>query len=253
MFLLVGLGNPGPRYALNRHNVGFLAVDAVHRRHGFGPWRQKFSAEIAEGTLGGERTILVKPLTYMNESGRSVGEIARFHKLAPADVVVIHDELDLPPGKVRLKVGGGHGGHNGLRSLTAHIGDAYRRLRIGIGHPGDKAMVHTYVLHDFAKADAAWLDPLLDAIAAEAPLLAEGKDPTFANRLHLALSPPKPDGGEPRPPRPAKPKGDGSSPQAAREGDDVRGAAAPASPSEPASPAKGPFAALAKFARRGES
>lgn len=251
MFLLVGLGNPGPRYALNRHNVGFLAVDAVHRRHGFGPWRQKFSAEIAEGTLGSERTILVKPLTYMNESGRSVGEIVRFHKLAPGDVVVIHDELDLPPGKVRMKVGGGHGGHNGLRSLTAHIGDAYRRLRIGIGHPGDKSMVHTYVLHDFAKSDAAWLDPLMDAIAAEAPLLAEGKDQTFANRLHLALSPAKGEGGDARPPRTPKPKGPARD-AAGGSGGNAQAEPTPASASEPVSLAKGPFAALAKFVRGGE-
>jgi PTH1 family peptidyl-tRNA hydrolase len=280
VFLLVGLGNPGPRYALNRHNVGFLAVDAVHRRHGFGPWRQKFSAEIAEGALGGERTILVKPLTYMNESGRSVGDIARFHKLAPSDVMVVHDELDLPPGKVRLKVGGGHGGHNGLRSLTAHLGDAYRRLRVGIGHPGDKAMVHTYVLHDFAKADAVWLDPLLDAIAADAPLLAEGKDQSFANRLHLVLSPPKADAGAPRPAKPPKPKADaapvnGAVVPAARApsgADEPADDAAAVSAAEPAAKsaatelpppaasqtaptkktdplAKGPFAALAKFVR----
>ena len=257
MFLLVGLGNPGPRYTLNRHNVGFLVADAVQRRHGFGPWRQKFSAEISEGTLGGERAILVKPLTYMNESGRSVGEIVRFHKLAPGDVLVVHDELDLPPGKVRLKVGGGHGGHNGLRSLTAHLGDAYRRLRIGIGHPGDKAMVHNYVLHDFARSDAAWLDPLLDAIAADAPLLAEGKDQTFANRLHLALSPPKADVGEDRPRKPAAPKAD----SAQRKGVDAAVDQPPpvaeevtptpkASAEQPGKPpGKGPFAALAKFVR----
>jgi PTH1 family peptidyl-tRNA hydrolase len=264
VFLLVGLGNPGPRYALNRHNVGFLVVDAVQRRHGFGPWRQKFSAEIAEGTLGGERAILVKPLTYMNESGRSVGEIARFHKLAPSDVVVVHDELDLPPGKVRLKAGGGHGGHNGLRSLTAHLGDAYRRLRIGIGHPGDKAMVHNYVLHDFARSDAAWLDPLLDAIAAEAPLLAEGKDATFANRLHLALSPPTGDGDAARPGKPPKPKaapaarqgaeaaaGQPPGPTSGRAAEAARSPpsadAGPQAPADP--PAKGPFAALARFVR----
>jgi len=250
VFLLVGLGNPGPRYALNRHNVGFLVADAVQRRHGFGPWRQKFSAEIAEGTLGGERAILVKPLTYMNESGRSVGEIVRFHKLAPTDVVVVHDELDLPPGKVRLKAGGGHGGHNGLRSLTAHLGDTYRRLRIGIGHPGDKAMVHNYVLHDFAKSDAAWLDPLLEAIAADAPLLAEGKDQSFANRLHLALSPAA---DSPAKPGPGK-RRDGEPASSAEPAKDPAAAPKPAaSPptTETASgeAGKGPFAALAKFVR----
>ena len=192
MIILVGLGNPGPRYARNRHNVGFMAVDAVHARHRFAPWRQKFQAEIAEGNLGGERALLVKPLTYMNESGRAVGEAARFYKVAPGDIVVLHDELDLPPGKFRLKAGGGHGGHNGLRSLSEHLGEGYRRLRIGIGHPGAKELVHGYVLHDFAKADDKWLDPLLDAIASEAPLLAEGQDATFANRVHLASAPAKP-------------------------------------------------------------
>ena len=191
MLILVGLGNPGPRYAQQRHNVGFMAVDAVHARHRFAPWRQKFQAEIAEGTLAGERVLLMKPLTYMNESGRAVGEAARFYKVAPGDIVVVHDELDLPPGKFRVKAGGGHGGHNGLRSLSQHLGDAYRRLRIGIGHPGSKDAVHNYVLHDFPKADETWLRPLLDAIAAEAPLLAEGRDATFANRVHLAVAPPK--------------------------------------------------------------
>lgn len=189
MLIMVGLGNPGSRYAANRHNVGFMAVDRIHQRHRFGPWRQKFQAEIAEGTLGDERVLLMKPLTYMNESGRAAGEAARFYKVDAKDVVVFHDELDLPPGKFRAKTGGGHGGHNGLRSLTQQLGDGYRRVRIGIGHPGAKELVHGYVLHDFAKADEAWLAPLLDAMAAEAPLLADGKDATFANRVHLALQP----------------------------------------------------------------
>lgn len=189
MILFVGLGNPGPRYAANRHNVGFMAVDAIHDRFRFPAWRQKYQGEISEGTIGPVRVLLLKPQTYMNESGRSVGEVARFHKIAPADVIVFHDELDLPPGKIRVKTGGGHGGHNGLRSLTAHIGDGYRRVRIGIGHPGDKALVHNHVLNDFAKADQNWLDPLMDAIAAEAPLLADAKDTTFANRVHLATHP----------------------------------------------------------------
>jgi len=219
----------------------------VHRRHGFGPWRQKFSAEISDGTLAGERVLLVKPLTYMNESGRSVGEIARFHKLAPADVVVIHDELDLPPGKFRLKLGGGHGGHNGLRSLTDHLGDGYRRLRLGIGHPGDRSLVHNYVLHDFAKADAKWLEPLLDAVAAEAPLLAEGKDALFGNRVHLALAPPKParvagSGG--------KPAGKAASAAAgtSADGSDAPPDRATAAP-EAAPVPSGPFAGLVRFVR----
>lgn len=191
MLIFVGLGNPGPRYAANRHNVGFMAVDRLWERYRFGPWRQKFQAEIAEGVIGDERVLLMKPLTYMNESGRAVGEATRFYKTPPSEVVVFHDELDLPPGKFRAKTGGGHGGHNGLRSLTAQLGEDYRRIRIGIGHPGAKELVHGWVLHDFAKADEAWLEPLLDAMAAEAPLLAAGKDATFANRVHAVLTPPK--------------------------------------------------------------
>ena len=186
MLLLVGLGNPGSDYAGHRHNVGFMAVDAIHRRHGFPPWRRRFQAEVAEGMLAGDKVLLLKPQTYMNESGRSVGAAASFYKLAPADILVIHDEVDLPPGKTRMKVGGGAAGHNGLRSVTAAIGDGYRRLRIGVGHPGVKERVPGYVLHDFAKADRAWLEPLLDAIADHAALLAEGRDATFANRLHAA-------------------------------------------------------------------
>ena len=187
MLIIVGLGNPGAEYKRHRHNVGFMAVDAIHRRHGFPPWRRRFQAEVSEGTLGGERTLLLKPQTFMNESGRAVGEAARFYKVEPEDIVVIHDEVDLPPGKIRMKTGGGTAGHNGLRSIAPAIGDGFRRLRIGVGHPGVKEMVPIHVLHDFAKSDAAWLDPLLDAIGDAAPLLAEGKDSTFANRLHEAL------------------------------------------------------------------
>ena len=187
MLLLVGLGNPGSQYAGNRHNVGFMAADAIHRRHGFGPWRRKFHAEISDGTLAGEKVLLVKPQTYMNKSGRAVGEAMRFYKLDPGDVLVIHDEVDLAPGKIRMKTGGGAAGHNGLRSIGGAIGNAFRRLRIGVGHPGVKEMVPIHVLHDFAKADRAWLDPLIEAIADNAPLLAGGKDPTFANRVYEAL------------------------------------------------------------------
>ncbi|MQT13560.1 aminoacyl-tRNA hydrolase [Segnochrobactrum spirostomi] len=194
MLILVGLGNPGSAYVKNRHNIGFMAVDAIHGHFRFAPWRQKFQAEIAEGSLGGERVLLMKPLTYMNESGRAVAEAARFYKVEPGGIVVFHDELDLPPGKFRVKTGGGHGGHNGLRSITQHMGDAYRRVRLGIGHPGAKELVHGYVLHDFAKADQAWIDPLLAAMADNAELLADGKDATFANRVHLAL---QPDDGKP--------------------------------------------------------
>jgi len=191
MLIIVGLGNPGPEYARQRHNVGFMAVDAIQRRHGFTPWRRRFSGEVAEGTLAGEKVLLLKPLTYMNDSGRSVQEAMHFYKLAPADIVVIHDEVDLPPGKTRVKTGGGAAGHNGLRSIDAAIGDGYRRLRVGIGHPGVKAAVPHYVLHDFPKEDAGWLVPLIEATADNAPLFAEGKDNTVANRLHTAMTPEK--------------------------------------------------------------
>ncbi len=193
MLLIVGLGNPGGQYALNRHNIGFMAADAIHRRHGFSPWRSRFQAQVAEGTLQGRKVLLMKPQTFMNESGRAVAEATRFHKIPNADVIVLHDELDLPPGKIRMKQGGGHGGHNGLRSITAHLGDDYRRLRLGIGHPGAKELVHGYVLHDFARSDGAWVNPLLDAIADNVGLLADGKDNTFANRLHRATEPEKPE------------------------------------------------------------
>jgi len=187
MLIIAGLGNPGPEYSGHRHNVGFMAVDAIHRRYGFGPWRRRFHGEVAEATLAGDKVLLLKPLTYMNESGRAVGEAMRFYKLGPGDVLVIHDEVDLPPGKLRMKAGGGAAGHNGLRSIGAAIGDGYRRLRIGVGHPGVKEMVPHHVLRDFAKADRVWLEPMIEAIAENAPLLAEGKDNTFANRIHEAL------------------------------------------------------------------
>ena len=165
MLLVVGLGNPGPEYARQRHNVGFMAVDTIHRQHHFSPWRRRFRGEIAEGTLAGQKALLLKPLTYMNDSGDSVQEAVHFYKLAPKDVVVIHDEVDLPPAKVRLKAGGGTAGHNGLRSIGAAIGSDFRRIRIGVGHPGRKDAVQHYVLHEFAKADTEWLVPILDAIA----------------------------------------------------------------------------------------
>lgn len=204
MRLIVGLGNPGAKYARNRHNIGFLAVDAIHGRHsGFGPWRNRFQAEVSEGVLGGEKVLLMKPQTYMNESGRSVGEAARFFKIAPGDILVVYDELDLPPARFRMKAGGGHGGHNGLRSITAHIGDAYRRLRLGIGHPGDKSRVTGHVLGDFAKVDDEWLEPMLAAIADHAALLATGQDNQFANKLTLTLAPEKAQRAE-KPSRPEK-------------------------------------------------
>ena len=187
MRLFVGLGNPGSRYAKNRHNVGFLAVDAIARAHNAGPWRRRFQGETAEAGIDGERVLLLKPQTYMNESGRAVAEAQRFFKIELRDVIVFHDELDLPPAKLRVKIGGGNAGHNGLRSITAHCGNDYRRVRVGIGHPGDKALVHPYVLSDFAKAEEAWVDDLCRACADHAALLAKGDDAGFQNKVHLAM------------------------------------------------------------------
>ncbi len=188
MLLIAGLGNPGRRYAGNRHNIGFMAVDEIHRLHRFAPWRARFEGEISEGLLGGQKTLVLKPATYMNESGRSVAQAMRFYKLTPADVVVIYDELDLPPGKLRMKQGGSAAGHKGLKSIEAHIGQNFRRMRIGIGHPGAKELVNGYVLHDFARADREWINPLLAAIAENAALLVTGDDATFMNRVHLATA-----------------------------------------------------------------
>jgi PTH1 family peptidyl-tRNA hydrolase len=188
MLLIAGLGNPGRRYAGNRHNIGFMAADAIHRRHRFSPWRARFEGETSEGVLDGEKALLLKPATFMNESGRSVGQAMRFYKLKPDNVLVIYDELDLPPGKARMKTGGSAAGHRGLRSIESHIGQGFRRLRLGIGHPGARELVNSYVLRDFTKADREWLEPLLDAVAEHAPLLAGGEDSTFMNRVHLALA-----------------------------------------------------------------
>lgn len=187
MHIIAGLGNPGSKYARNRHNVGFMAADAIARRHSFSPWAKKFRAEIAEGTLAGEKVLLIKPQTFMNASGESVGDAMRFYKLSPSDIVVLYDELDLAPGKLRIKTGGGAGGHNGIRSLDSHVGKEYRRVRIGIGHPGDKALVHNWVLGDFAKADMVWLEPLIDAIADNAQMLVKGDDNSFMNKAALAV------------------------------------------------------------------
>ncbi|MBT8410125.1 MAG: aminoacyl-tRNA hydrolase [Alphaproteobacteria bacterium] len=190
MRLFVGLGNPGAKYAGNRHNIGFMAVDRIASDHGFGPWRAKFQGQISEGRLGPEKVVLLKPETFMNKSGQSVGEAMRFYKLAPEDVTVFHDEIDLAPGKMRTKVGGGHAGHNGLRSLHAHIGEGYGRVRIGVGHPGHKDAVAGYVLRDFAKADADWVEDLLGGISDGAAALADGDTAKFSNTVSLR-NPPK--------------------------------------------------------------
>ncbi|MCD7111555.1 aminoacyl-tRNA hydrolase [Rhizobium sp. DKSPLA3] len=192
MLIFAGLGNPGPKYAGNRHNIGFMALDAIHRRHAFSPWSKKFKAEIAEGDLAGERVLLLKPQTFMNLSGKSVGEAMRFYKVPVGSVVAIYDELDLVPGKARLKTGGGHGGHNGIKSMDAHCGRDYRRLRLGIGHPGAKEQVERHVLGDFAKADRIWLDPLLEALADNADMLVKGEDSQLMNKLALATGSPPP-------------------------------------------------------------
>ncbi len=187
MLVIAGLGNPGARYARNRHNIGFMGLEAIATAHRFGPFRARLSGLVSEGEIGRERVLLLAPQTYMNESGRSVGEALRFHKLDVDALTVLHDELDLPPAKVRVKVGGGAAGHNGLRSITAHVGNDYRRVRLGIGHPGDKALVHNYVLSDFAKSETGWVEAVCRAVAEAAPLIADGQDASFQNRVHLAL------------------------------------------------------------------
>ncbi|MFV0334177.1 MAG: aminoacyl-tRNA hydrolase [Tropicimonas sp.] len=202
MQLFVGLGNPGGKYARNRHNIGFMAVERIAEDHGFGPWRAKFQGQVAEGRFGSDRVILLKPETFMNRSGQSVGEAMRFFKLEPADVTVFHDELDLAPGKLRVKQGGGHAGHNGLRSIHATLGPDYRRVRLGIGHPGHKDAVAGYVLRDFPKADADWLDDLLRGIGDGAPALAAGDAARFMNAVALRVSPPRSSTSAPKSPPP---------------------------------------------------
>jgi PTH1 family peptidyl-tRNA hydrolase len=187
MLLFVGLGNPGARYAGNRHNVGFMVVEAIAKRHNLGPWRRRFQGVTAEGPLGSERVTLLLPGTFMNESGRAVAEAAHFYKLGPESITVFHDEIELTPGKVRVKVDGGIAGHNGLRSISAHVGNEYRRVRIGVGHPGVKELVHGHVLSNFAKSERAWVDALCDVMADNAELLAKGQDASFQNKVHLSM------------------------------------------------------------------
>jgi peptidyl-tRNA hydrolase, PTH1 family len=188
MLLFVGLGNPGSNHAGNRHNIGFMAVQAIAHRHELSPWRRRFQGVAVEGNIADERVLLLLPGTYMNESGRAVAEAVNFYKLEPGHVVVFHDEVELPPAKVRLKLGGGNAGHNGLRSISEHIGNDYRRVRFGIGHPGDKDLMERYVLQDFAKDEWPWVEALCEIVADNVGLLIEGKDSTFLNRVHLAMS-----------------------------------------------------------------
>ncbi len=232
MLIVVGLGNPGSKHARQRHNVGFMAVDEIHRHEGFSPWKSRFQGMTAEGMLGGEKALLLKPSTYMNESGRSVGEAARFYKVDPSEVIVLYDELDLSPGKVRVKTGGGTGGHNGIRSIDSHLGNSFRRVRIGIGHPGQKDRVTGHVLGDFAKSDHLWLDPLLDEIARNAGMLAKGDDAGFMNRLALRTQSDEPAGAKGQ--GSAKPKGQSHIRQARQTGP------------KPKLPEKGPMADMLK-------
>lgn len=220
MHLLVGLGNPGAEYAANRHNIGFMAIDAIADTHNIGPFKSKFNAQIADGVIDGVRVLLIKPQTFMNKSGDAVGKAVKFYKIAPEDITVMYDELDLVPGKVRIKTGGGNGGHNGLRSIDPVIGKEYRRVRLGIGHPGHKDRVTRHVLGDFAKVDHDWLQPLLDEIGSSAGLLLQGDNSGFMNKIALAIAPAKLDDDKPtkekaakgkshiRQARDTKPKGD---------------------------------------------
>lgn len=218
MLLFVGLGNPGREHSRQRHNIGFMAVDRIAEDHGFSPWREKFQGQVAEGRLGEAKVLLLKPQTYMNLSGQSVGAALRYHKIEIADVVVFHDELDLAPGKLRVKHGGGHAGHNGLRSIHQHCGEAYARVRMGIGHPGRKELVSGYVLHDFSKYDAQWLDDMLRGCSDGAGKLAAGDDAGFMNAVALRMAPPKPK--KPAKPSPESPPAAGPSPAAAPEAED---------------------------------
>lgn len=237
MRLFVGLGNPGAEYAGHRHNIGFMAADAIAHRNGFPPFRAKFSAELSEAVIVGEKVILLKPQTYMNRSGDAVSKAAKFYKIDPADIVVFHDELDLAPGKVRIKSGGGNGGHNGLKSIEAHMGKDFFRVRMGIGHPGHRDRVHAHVLSNFHKADNDWLEPLLDALADNADLLAKGDTAGLMNKLALAL-PNDQTGAKPQPAPKEQPKGTQKAQSRVRQ----------ARPSRPQAevPKTGPMAAMLK-------
>lgn len=223
MKLFVGLGNPGAKYAQNRHNIGFMALDQIASDHGFSQWRSKFQGQMCEGKLGSEKIVMLKPETFMNLSGQSVGEAMRFFKLDSTDITVFHDELDLAPSKVRLKSGGGHAGHNGLRSIHQHIGAHYDRVRLGVGHPGHKDRVAGYVLSDFAKAEQEWLDDVLRGIGDGAVHLANDEGPRFLNAIALRANPPRSSTSKPKP-KPAQPTPTSTSAPAPEPKDDTRSA-----------------------------
>ncbi|MEE4188181.1 MAG: aminoacyl-tRNA hydrolase [Roseobacter sp.] len=217
MKLIVGLGNPGPKYAGHRHNIGFMALDRIAADHGFAPWRGKHQGSASEGRFGSDRAVLLKPETFMNNSGQSVQSAMRFYKLEPSDVVVLHDEIDLAPGKVKHKVGGGHAGHNGLRSIHNHIGPEYARVRLGVGHPGQKDRVPSYVLHDFSKADQEWLDDVLRGVSDGAPHLVTGDAAKFSNAVALRVSPPRSGTGKQGKPRAETPSASESTAEPAKD------------------------------------
>ena len=196
MRLFVGLGNPGSDYAKNRHNIGFMAVDEIVHRYSFAPFRSKFQGQLCEGKIAGQKVLILKPTTYMNESGKAVQAAMAFYKLPIQDIIVFQDEMDLVAGKIRMKTGGGHAGHNGVRSIQSHIGSGFQRVRLGVGHPGDKEKVVGHVLKDFSKADQQWLDKMIEAIGENADLLIKGEDSGFMSKVSLALNPPRP-----KPPR----------------------------------------------------
>jgi PTH1 family peptidyl-tRNA hydrolase len=231
MKLFVGLGNPGKEYARHRHNVGFMALERIAERHGLGPWKKRYHGLVTEGPIGGRRVMLLMPQTYMNDSGQAVGEAQRYLKIAEEDIYVFHDEIDLAPGKLKVKVGGGNAGHNGLRSITAHVGNEYARVRIGVGHPGAKEKVIGYVLHDFSKADQAWLEPMLDAIADAAGRLAEGESDRFLTDVTRRLQALRKGSGEGSADVPARNE-DEKAASAARS--DKLAAATPAAAGQPA-------------------
>lgn len=217
MKLIVGLGNPGAKYARNRHNIGFMAVEQIAAYHGFSPWKGKFNGSISEGRFGSNRIVLLRPETFMNKSGDSVIAACQFYKIDPEDVIVIHDELDLAPGKVKFKMGGGHAGHNGLRSIHSHLGPDYGRVRLGIGHPGHKDRVAGYVLNDFAKSEATWLDDVLRGISDGAEHLAAGDSAKFMNAVSLRTAPARPSTGTKGPAKPQAPTSEAQQPPASDE------------------------------------